>query len=466
MPRVYVDFAGLQQIGDDCKTIASNIDITRNALQTTVNQLDWDIKFEVDINNIAKRLGSKMEACMTALKSYQVYITEAVKEYQKLNNQEAIPFSNGVMTKKEFVKWAVENSKSGAIVGLREGDPLYDKVLKGGIELDETLAMALPNSNELLAQELIGMGIYGQEWGGNHSIKIMEKNIERILSSYLDQGMIMKMNQYAEERMGDYKEAAGILHQLKNVEADVAKEILEQKLDPKVFKNSGLDDFFKAYEKIGKVIDWGKFSVEQITKFLADYDSSMQVLKSLKDVVGNSTASTMAIDNLIDRYNCTVFSIVEDTGIKITETMIDTLANAAGVPLQAGLQLGYMVTGMDSYGDNVAALLAMQAQHNEIHAGYVELQTKCINACVNGTEVSPEDYLKLETTFNYLKNSKIQQYEILKDLAVANSDAVQRYLRGGAFALFGDAVDSNVVQQIEQEIEKLKNYNFGETYPQ
>ena len=51
MPRIYVEFSGLDQIGSRCKTVASRVDTIQSNFQRTVRQLDWDIRFESNINS-------------------------------------------------------------------------------------------------------------------------------------------------------------------------------------------------------------------------------------------------------------------------------------------------------------------------------------------------------------------------------------------------------------------------------
>ena len=51
MPRIYVEFSGLDQIGSRCKTVASRVDTIQSNFQRTVRQLDWDIRFESNIRS-------------------------------------------------------------------------------------------------------------------------------------------------------------------------------------------------------------------------------------------------------------------------------------------------------------------------------------------------------------------------------------------------------------------------------
>ncbi len=85
MPRIYVDFARLDQIGSSCKTIASKVDAVQSDLQHTIRQLDWDVRFESNINSTATQIARKLELYSRALENYQRFIEDAHNEYAKLD---------------------------------------------------------------------------------------------------------------------------------------------------------------------------------------------------------------------------------------------------------------------------------------------------------------------------------------------------------------------------------------------
>lgn len=85
MPRIYVEFSGLNQIGSRCKSVASSVDSIQSDFQRTVRQLDWDIRFESNINSTATQLSRKLESYSRTLEAYQRFIEDARGEYVKLN---------------------------------------------------------------------------------------------------------------------------------------------------------------------------------------------------------------------------------------------------------------------------------------------------------------------------------------------------------------------------------------------
>lgn len=85
MPRIYVQFSGLEQIGTGCKTVSSRVDAIKSDFQSTIRALDWDVRFADDIDSTATRISRKLGQQTKALKAYQRFIDEAYQEYVKLD---------------------------------------------------------------------------------------------------------------------------------------------------------------------------------------------------------------------------------------------------------------------------------------------------------------------------------------------------------------------------------------------
>ncbi|MEQ2701208.1 hypothetical protein AAAV70_24115 [Hungatella hathewayi] len=85
MPRIYVEFSGLDQIGSRCKTVASRVDTIQSNFQRTVRQLDWDIRFESNINSTATQIAKTLEQYSKTLENYQRFIEDTHNEYVKLD---------------------------------------------------------------------------------------------------------------------------------------------------------------------------------------------------------------------------------------------------------------------------------------------------------------------------------------------------------------------------------------------
>jgi len=96
LPRIYVQFSGLDQIGTNCKTIASTVSSIESDFQSTIRALDWDVRYEADINNTAKHISRKLEQQANALRSYQRFISEAYNAYVKLDIYKSIDFTDHI----------------------------------------------------------------------------------------------------------------------------------------------------------------------------------------------------------------------------------------------------------------------------------------------------------------------------------------------------------------------------------
>lgn len=85
MPRIYVEFSKLNSMRNYCESVASKIDVIQSDFQQIVRQLDWDIRYESDINSTAAKISKRLEQYSRMLGSYQHFIEVAYNEYIKLD---------------------------------------------------------------------------------------------------------------------------------------------------------------------------------------------------------------------------------------------------------------------------------------------------------------------------------------------------------------------------------------------
>ena len=88
MPRVYVQFAGMKQLGDAWTAVGSQISEIQGSFSKTVQNLDWDIKCQSDISATASRLSGNMENYFQALQGYRTFFQQAYDAYQKLDQND------------------------------------------------------------------------------------------------------------------------------------------------------------------------------------------------------------------------------------------------------------------------------------------------------------------------------------------------------------------------------------------
>lgn len=85
MPRIYVEFSGLDRIGSQCKSAASKVDRIQSDFQHTIRHLDWDVRFASNISSTATQISKKLEQHSNALVAYQQFLESARNEYVKLD---------------------------------------------------------------------------------------------------------------------------------------------------------------------------------------------------------------------------------------------------------------------------------------------------------------------------------------------------------------------------------------------
>jgi len=104
MPRIYVEFSGIDRIGSYCKTAASKVNTIQSDFQRTVRQLDWDIRFEANINSTATQIARKLEQYSSILKAYQRFIENTHRNYTKLDEYKRSPFVSNWTVKPNIIR--------------------------------------------------------------------------------------------------------------------------------------------------------------------------------------------------------------------------------------------------------------------------------------------------------------------------------------------------------------------------
>ena len=108
MPRIYVEFSGLDQIGSRCKTVASRVDTIQSNFQRTVRQLDWDIRFESNINSTATQIAKTLEQYSRTLETYQRFIEDTHNEYVKFLDMKTLSVK---LLLKPWISYTIKKNK-------------------------------------------------------------------------------------------------------------------------------------------------------------------------------------------------------------------------------------------------------------------------------------------------------------------------------------------------------------------
>lgn len=146
MPRIYVAFSGLLQVGEQCKAIGNRVDAIQSDFQQTVRQLDWDIRLESDINRTAAQLSRKLDQYARSLKDCQRFLEDAHRQYVELDryHETAKPPAIGASIliaenypwNRETIKDVVPDTDDGVISSLKPILTWLDKLnisKEGGI---------------------------------------------------------------------------------------------------------------------------------------------------------------------------------------------------------------------------------------------------------------------------------------------------------------------------------------------
>lgn len=96
MPRIYVEFLGLDRIGSRCKSVASKVDGIQSDLQRTIHHLDWDVRYASNINSTANKIARKLEQYSSALEAYQRFIEDVRSEYVKLDEYKKLDLADSL----------------------------------------------------------------------------------------------------------------------------------------------------------------------------------------------------------------------------------------------------------------------------------------------------------------------------------------------------------------------------------
>lgn len=139
MPRIYVEFAGLEQVGSGCKTAASRVDTIETEFWRTIQRLDWDVRYEADINSTANQISRKLKRQIKALQNFQDFINDTIETYNLLDDGEY----NRELLNDTLQAQAEASVKLSESIQDNNSNPQFEKWIKSILEwMDKT------NSNE------------------------------------------------------------------------------------------------------------------------------------------------------------------------------------------------------------------------------------------------------------------------------------------------------------------------------
>ena len=89
MSRIYIDFTGLEETATKCKKISSDIKDIQDTFSNTIKNLDWDIRYESDINKKSSQIARELDNYSKILIQYQRFLIEVKKKYRQIDSHNA-----------------------------------------------------------------------------------------------------------------------------------------------------------------------------------------------------------------------------------------------------------------------------------------------------------------------------------------------------------------------------------------
>lgn len=181
MPRIYIQFSGLDRIGTQCGTIASKIDDIRSDLKGTIKKLDWDVRYESDIDGTADRIAKKLDGYEDALKKYKKFIEDAHRKYVKLDEY--------------------DSEKTGLLEALKGGISTYIEDWKTGAEIIKT---SISNCASAIAEDYESKGASYRFVNGALGVAKMIGGTATLVASIAGTGITAGMSAPATVLIGTY----------------------------------------------------------------------------------------------------------------------------------------------------------------------------------------------------------------------------------------------------------------------
>ncbi len=202
-----------------------------------------------------------------------------------------------------------------------------------------------------------------------------------------------------------------------------------------------------SIEKLGDVIDWTAFSIEEIDFLLRDYKKNIQYFVLLQSNCNDEYVNAI-IDDLMQDYTDKWYKTIIDLNEKIADEVVDKGIDASAGFYTAGLypvvkyssELISTTTGLKSKTDALANFYQVCRMINPVD----ETLEKCLIKYKNG-ECSESDW---QAAFELNKATKIYAYECITkfgnpsdvDRAYANIQDIKKYvLKNGEIVYCGGA---------------------------
>lgn len=127
MPRIYVEFVRMKQIANTTQSVSSKFGDLRSDFLQTVQGLDWEVKFQSNINSSANQIAQKLRLYEEILKKYHAFLNDAYASYEKLNSEESEIELVSLADAQDKTTKTFDDDKSNGTYGADQGDMAHNK---------------------------------------------------------------------------------------------------------------------------------------------------------------------------------------------------------------------------------------------------------------------------------------------------------------------------------------------------
>lgn len=466
MPRIYVEFSGLDQIGRHCKTAASKVDTIQSNFQRTVHQLDWDIRFESNINSTATQIARKLEQYSRALETYQHFIEEAHNQYVELDDYKSSMFVNSSI-QSDSLNYPKLMDYDFTELFLNNRNTAFDIITVGwtsdwfqnftslfGIG-DNVNEIAVRKSIESVIKTLLENKHTISDFYSDYTDTLMPEEMElskKIINLFVDTGKT-----YTEAELANILD----IDVKKLTESDYLKWLCQS--DNQQFLNkvsSDMKNSLGAYADAVKTLD---ISAKVLTKVFNNYTEDIKYLEYIKQALVDGGYDNKTVNNVVDsmlqeyrnQYQSAVYDGIEELAKMGIDKGKDKLLNLAGSEVSLlvntfleGKDITSSVIGLSDTSDDIANVYATQQYSYGLVEKYEFFREK-----VNSGVYTQNDIEQCHSYFQLAKAAKLQEYNAIKETLEDSLNSVGSIFRSNE----DKSYTKEVVEKLNSEIQRLKN---------
>ncbi|MBR2038261.1 MAG: hypothetical protein IKA09_11145 [Lachnospiraceae bacterium] len=491
MPRIYVHFSGLDQIGTGCKTVASRVDTIETDFWRTIQALDWDVRYEADVNSAAKQISRKLEQQAKALRAYQQFINDTFDKYSALDEYKKVSFAEYLESPLQYdYPKLVEFDATAIFLGSRNStiDGLgiawtsdwvrnFNSLLGIG---DNSSEIAVRKSIESIIKKVLKNKHNASDFYSEYADTLMPEEVElskKIIDLFIKTGKTYTIEELAK---------------LLSIDNEIfdQSQYLKCLTENQKFINAVSSDIESSIGAYGDAVKSYELIVESVGKVFNDYSKDAKYLESIKQALTETGYDNQTVNDVVDsllweyqnQYTSALHDgmkkAVEVYGKESGENIVKKLLQSNNAMLKdvgkvgseasflidfflEGKEITTNVSGLSDTTDNVANVYATQ----QYSYALVEKYESCCEK-INSGIYSNSDIEQCNIYFQLAKEAKLQEYNsvktILEDsLKKSTTFDILGGISNSISALRANKEDIEMTRdyltRIESEIQRLEN---------